>query len=36
MPVPKADPIKTADDYWSLPDGVRAELIEGELWDLAS
>lgn len=26
----------TADDYWSLPDGVRAELIDGELWDLAS
>ncbi len=36
MPVPKADPIKTADDYWSLPEGVRAELIDGELWDLAS
>lgn len=26
----------TADDYWSLPDGVRAELIDGELRDLAS
>lgn len=26
----------TADDYWSLPDGVYAELIDGELRDLAS
>ena len=26
----------TADDYWALPEGVRAELIDGELWDLAS
>ena len=26
----------TAKDYWALPDGVRAELIDGELWDLAS
>lgn len=26
----------TADDYWSLPDGVHAELIDGELRDLAS
>ena len=34
MPLPK--PICTSDDYWSLPDGVRAELIDGELWDLAS
>ena len=34
MPPPK--PIYTAQDYWSLPEGVRAELIDGELWDLAS
>lgn len=34
MPLPK--PIATAEDYWALPDGVRAELINGELWDLAS
>ncbi|MDO4807568.1 MAG: Uma2 family endonuclease [Coriobacteriales bacterium] len=34
MPLPK--PVYTADDYWNLPDGVRAELIDGELWDLAS
>ena len=26
----------TADDYWSLPEGARAELIDGQLWDLAS
>ena len=25
----------TAEDYWSLPDGVRAELIDGELYDMA-
>lgn len=36
MPVPKMKAAMTADDYWSLPDGVRAELIDGELWDLAS
>lgn len=27
---------KTAEDYWALPEGARAELIDGELWDLAS
>lgn len=34
MPLPQ--PICTAEDYWALPEGVRAELIDGELWDLAS
>ena len=34
MPVPK--PVMTAQDYWDLPEGVRAELIDGELWALAS
>ena len=34
MPLPKVDP-HTSEDYWNLPDGVRAELIDGELWDLA-
>ena len=34
MPLPKQN--MTAQDYWALPDGVRAELIDGELWDLAS
>ncbi len=26
----------TAEDYWNLPDGQRAELIGGELYDMAS
>lgn len=34
MPVPKDH--ATAEDYWNLPKGVRAELIDGELWDLAA
>ena len=34
MPVPK--PTYTAQDFWALPEGVRAELIDGELWNLAS
>jgi Uma2 family endonuclease len=34
MPLPKQT--RTAEDYWELPEGVRAELIDGELWDLAS
>ena len=34
MPLPK--PTFTAEDYWTLPEGVRAELIDGQLWDLAS
>ncbi len=34
MPQPRVR--GTAQDYWSLPEGVRAELIDGELWDLAS
>jgi Uma2 family endonuclease len=25
----------TAEDYWALPEGERAELIDGELWALA-
>lgn len=25
----------TAEDYWNLPEGVRAELIDGELYDMA-
>lgn len=25
----------TAEDYWNLPDGVRAELIDGYLYDMA-
>ena len=34
MPMPK--PRRTAEDYWNLPEGVRAELIDGELWDMAA
>ncbi len=34
--MPLLKPSYTADDYWNLPDGVRAELIDGELWNLAS
>lgn len=34
MPLPR--PHHTADDYWALPEGTRAELIDGELWSLAS
>ena len=26
----------TAEDYWNLPDGERAELVNGELFDLAA
>lgn len=33
MSVPQ--PYMTADDYWALPDGERAEPIDGGLWDLA-
>jgi len=28
--------IYTAEDYWNLPDGRRAELIDGQLYDMAS
>ena len=30
------NPICTADDYWNLPEGERAELIDGQLYALAS
>ena len=30
------DAVYTAEDYWNLPDGQRAELIDGELYDLAA
>lgn len=37
MPLPKLETshIHTSQDYWSLPDGRRAELIDGELYDMA-
>lgn len=25
----------TSKDYWALPDGCRAELIDGQLYDMA-
>ena len=34
--MPPTSPRMTADDYWGLPEGTRAELIDGELWDLAT
>jgi Uma2 family endonuclease len=34
MPLPK-NKIYTSEDYWNLPDGQRAELISGELYDMA-
>lgn len=40
MPLPKIDTYtapanRTAHDYWNLPDGARAELIDGKLYDMA-
>lgn len=34
MPLLKSNQFN-ADDYWNLPDGVRAELIGGQLFDMA-
>lgn len=34
MPLPQLSEY-TAEDYWALPDGQRAELIDGELYDMA-
>lgn len=34
MPLPKRKSY-TSDDYWNLPDGQRAELIGGQLYDMA-
>lgn len=34
MPIPQ-EHIYTAEDYWGLPDGQRAELIEGKLYAMA-
>lgn len=33
MPQP-AQPYYTSEDYWNLPDGQRAELIDGQLYDM--
>ena len=34
MPLPK-ERIYTSEDYWNLPEGHRAELIDGQLYDMA-
>lgn len=34
--LPPKQPAHTAEDYWSLPNGSRAELIDGRLWNLSS
>ncbi|MDY5554511.1 MAG: hypothetical protein SPG59_03640 [Blautia sp.] len=34
MTLPK-ERIYTAEDYWNLPEGHRAELIDGKLYDIA-
>ena len=34
MPLPQATEY-TAQDYWNLPEGTRAELIGGELYSMA-
>lgn len=34
MPIPK-ERIYTSEDYWNLPDGQRAELIDGQLYNMA-
>ena len=34
MPLPK-EKYYTSKDYWSLPEGVRAELIDGQFYDMA-
>lgn len=35
MPLPKENRLCTAEDYWNLPEGRRAELIDGVLYDMA-
>ena len=35
MPFSKKQQIYSPDDYWSLPDGQRAELIDGQLYAMA-
>lgn len=34
MPLPKQHTY-TSEDYWNLPDGERAELIGGQLYNMA-
>lgn len=34
MPLPREHRY-TSEDYWNLPEGRRAELIDGQLYDMA-
>ena len=34
MPFPQKQ-IYTSEDYWNLPEGQKAELIDGQLFDMA-
>ena len=34
MPLPTPN-IHTSADYWNLPEGQRAELIDGQIYDMA-
>ena len=34
MPLPRGH-LYTSEDYWNLPGGRRAELIDGQLYDMA-
>lgn len=34
MPLPREN-LYTSEDYWNLPEGQRAELINGQLYDMA-
>lgn len=36
MKTPLVKSTYSAQDYWALPEGRRAELIDGGLWDLAA
>lgn len=35
MPFPQKIQVYSSDDYWNLPDGQRAELIDGQLYAMA-
>ena len=35
MPLPQREERATAEDYWNLPAGRRAELVDGKLYDMA-
>ncbi len=35
MPLPQEKAVYTTDDIYALPDGQRAELIEGQIYNMA-